>query len=420
MKINTTFLHTTLFCFLFALPSAATTLTELQQTALANRKIIQRYKTDLEKSEQTLKGAKSAYLPSVDVSYLMNNLDEGSLYESRQNSALSGAVRMNLFAGFRDRYTIESARLAQKAEALKVKGIEQDVLLNVALRYLAIYNQKATLQVAQDFHNTIAKVYEDAESRYNVGLINKSDLLKFKVDLDNAVINLKKAAVAEKKSVRLLQREIDAKIQADQLAFNEFDKLPEILSQEQYETEMLDNRSEIKVLQELIGAAEAQVRVAYASHYPTVDLSSSYLTSDDSLIMDNGGVNEEEFRTRLVLSMNLFDGYNKYSKVQTAKLEVQAIRYDLEELENDLQSELDNLFLDYAVSVDNVTVAESSIVQAEENLRVNRLTYQEGVSTESDLLDAITNLSRARFNFVAAKSAVFDTYFRITRTAEKF
>jgi outer membrane protein TolC len=174
------------------------------------------------------------------------------------------------------------------------------------------------------------------------------------------------------------------------------------------------------VLEELIQAAEARVNAAYAKFYPWVDLSSGYKTTDDSLISNSNGLNEEEYRTTLMLSMNLFDGFDKYAQVNIAKLEAQGIRYDLAELKNDLNSQLDNLFLDYAVNVDNVAVAESSIVQAEENLRVNRLSYQEGVTTESDLLDAITNLSRARSNYVAAKSEVFDNYYRITRAAEKF
>ncbi len=413
-------INLTLFFLLFSCTSYAASLTELQQTALENRKIIDRYQAQLDKSSQSLKSAKSGYLPSFDLAYIANNLDEASLYESRENSNASGTVSINLFSGFKDKYTIESAQLLHKAEAYKLKGIQQDIMLNVALRYLSIFNRKANLQVSQDFHNTIAKIHKDANSRFEVGLIKKSDLLKFKVDLDHAVISLKKAQVEEKKSLRLLQREIEADIQAEQLTFDEFNKLPSLISQQQYKSDMLKNRSEIKVLQELIQAAKAQVGVAHARHYPKVDLSSSYQTSDDSLISNSNGVNEEEFRTKLVLSINIFDGFDKYSQIKMARLEAQAIRYDLAELKNDLNSQLDNLFLDYEVNIDNVTVAASSIVQAEENLRVNRLSYQEGVTTESDLLDAISNLSRAQYNFVAAKSEVFDNYYRITRAVEKF
>jgi outer membrane protein TolC len=413
-------INITLICLLISCTAHAASLTELQQTALDNRKVIDRYQANLEKSGQAVKSARSRYLPSLDVSYAATQLDEASPFEYRENSTASGIVSINLFAGFKDKYTIESAQLLQKAESYRLNSIRQDIMLNVALRYLSIFDKRANLQVTQDFHNTIAKAYEDAKSRFEVGLIQKSDLLKFKVDLDNAVIGLKKAQVEEKKSIRLLQREIGADIQAEQLNFKEFAHLPSLVGQEQYRSDMLDNRSEIKILTELIQAAEAQVKVAYANHYPTVDLSSGYHSTDDSLISNSSGVNEEEFRTSLVLTMNIFDGYDTNAQVNIAKLEAQAIEYDLEELKDDLNSELDNLFLDYGVSVDNVAVAESSIVQAEENLRVNKLSYQEGVTTESDLLDAIANLSRARYNFVTAKSELFSNYFRITREAEKF
>jgi len=45
--------------------------------------------------------------------------------------------------------------------------------------------------------------------------------------------------------------------------------------------------------------------------------------------------------------------------------------------------------------------------------------YEEGATAESDLLDAIANLSRAKSNFVAAKSEGFANYFQIVRMVEQ-
>ena len=81
---------------------------------------------------------------------------------------------------------------------------------------------------------------------------------------------------------------------------------------------------------------------------------------------------------------------------------------------------LKNLFLDYDISKGNVAVTKSSIVQAEENLRISELSYKEGLTTTSDLLDAITSLSRAKYNHVAAKSELFANYYKITRTVDGF
>lgn len=81
---------------------------------------------------------------------------------------------------------------------------------------------------------------------------------------------------------------------------------------------------------------------------------------------------------------------------------------------------LPTLFLTIRSGSENVTVAQSSIEQAKENLRITRMSYKEGLEKESDLLDAITNLSRAKYNYVAAKGEVFANYFKITRAVEGF
>ena len=397
----------------------AATLTELQQQALQNRNIIKKYEANLDISKKDEALAKSSYYPSVDVSYTVNSLDESNLFENSENSVAIGAITWNLFSGFQDKYKIKSAQLLQKAEKLKLQGIKQDIQLNVALRYLTIYTKKASLKVAQDSHTTLLKIYRDAQNRFNVGLIKKNELLRFKVNLGNAVITQKKARAELDKSVQMLRREIDADVDPEQLSFSEFDQLPSLKNNSWYEAEMLKNRSEPKALQELAQAAKAQTKAEYGSIYPRVDLSSSYRKYNDDFGL-SGNTSDEEIRTQLTLSMNLFDGFGKYRRVGKAKRLADSLQYDLAEMVCDLKTQLKNLFLDYEVSSENIGVAQSSIEQAKENLRITRMSYHEGIEKESDLLDAITNLSQAQSSYVAAKSEVFANYFKITRTIEGF
>jgi outer membrane protein len=72
------------------------------------------------------------------------------------------------------------------------------------------------------------------------------------------------------------------------------------------------------------------------------------------------------------------------------------------------------------VSLDNIGVAEENIDHAKENLRITQLKYNEGLQRESDLLDAVTSLSRARYNYVAVIRNAFLNHFQITRMVEGF
>jgi len=79
-----------------------------------------------------------------------------------------------------------------------------------------------------------------------------------------------------------------------------------------------------------------------------------------------------------------------------------------------------NLYIDFIVSLENVVVAKRSIEQAEENLRITQLKYSEGLERESDLLDAITSLSRAQYNLVAVRRTAFLNNFQLTRMIDGF
>jgi outer membrane protein TolC len=409
-----------LVAILFSGSAQAADLEQLQKTALENRNVVLRYQNNVEISKNDLRSARSGYFPSVDVSYTGNSLDEENLFEDKENNILYAALSWNLFDGFSDVYKSRSKKLLVNAESYRLKGLLQNIQLNVALRYLDVYRAGARLKVTEDSYSTLLKIYKDSKGRFDVGLIGKNELLKFKVDLDNALIDMKKAQAQQAKSVKWLERETGANVVLEQLAFSEFGELPKLDSLDSYESRMLEVRSEVRALEESARAAKFNARSESADYFPKIDLVHSIRKYENSFMAGDGDTEEDETRTQLVVSMNLFNGFSTTSGRKKAKLQAQALDYDLDELKSELMTELRNLLLDFEVSLSNVQVSKNSIEQAQENLRITRLKYKEGIERESDLLDAIANLSRAKSTHVRATTEVFSNYFLITRAIEGY
>lgn len=405
---------------LWAFAAGAVDLAEMQSLALNNRQVISQYMTRLKQSEKDITLARGGYYPFVDIGYTTNSLNEARFTEDKQNSVAVGSISWNVFSGFRDKYNVQSAEKLLQVEQFKLEGIRQDIQLAVALAYLAVYERRANREVAESAYQTLEKFYRDGESRYQVGLIGKNDLLKFRVDYDNADITLQAADAGLKKSVNTLSRQVGTEIQLADLDFDDFKTLPPPINREVYLNTMLVARSEIKALQSVIEADKARSEAEKSGYYPRVDVVGSYSRYDDDFINGNGDINEEELRAQLVLSMNLFQGFTTEASVARAKLETRSVQYELDELKNDLVTTLINLHIDFVVSLDNVVVARRSIEQAEENLRISQLKYDEGLERESDLLDAITNLSRAQYNYVAVMQTAFANDFRLLRMVDGF
>lgn len=412
-------------CFLllfFAMSGTgyAVDLATLQKTAVSNREIIKRYQTNLERSEQEIRRVRGPYFPALDIRYSANSLDDPTFTESRENSVSYGAVSWNVFSGFRDKYNIKSAELEREVENHSLNGILQDIQLNVALGYLLVYDRRANLQVAEDALKTLDKLYRDSQNRLEVGLIGQNELLKFKVDYDQADITVKAAKADLDKSVHILGRQVGISLGLGELSFGEFSSTPALGKEEKYEEDMLNKRSELLALQSLIDATSMRVKSEYSSYYPQVDLVGSYRKYDDHLLNGSGDYYDEELRAQVVVSLNLFDGFSRESTISKTKLEEKGLKYDFAELKNTFTTDLKNLFIDYRVSLENVTVAEQNIKHAKESLRISQLKYKEGLESETDLLDAVTNLSRAQYNYVTVIRLVFEKYFQITRMIEGF
>lgn len=405
----------------FSLSSAyGADLTDLQSSALQNRQVIERYKNNLEKSAQDKSIAESGYYPSLNIAYTVNSLKEDATFEAKENSVIYGAMTWNLFAGFKDKYNIKSAELLQQVESYKLKGLEQDIMQNVALRYINVFARKANLKAQKDAFSTLQRVYEDGKKRNEVGLIDNNALLKFKVDLDYAGIQVKTAEAELEKSLLLLDRESGSRLKLPELSFTEFETIPQPASYEDFELGMLNNRGEIKVLETMAQVYSSQVEMAKAAYYPQLKFVTSYQNYDDDYVNGSGDASVDEVRAQLVLSMNLFSGFSSRSTVAKLELEERSVKLDLEELKNDFKTVLESIYLDYEVNRDNVKAALSNIEQAKENLRITRLKYKEGLQTESELLEAVSTLSRADYNHVAVITALYSNYYKLLRMAEQF
>jgi outer membrane protein TolC len=393
-------------------------LEEMQEMAINNRQIIRQYMTIVEQSEQDIVRARGGYYPSVDIGYTVNSLNESTRFENKENSVAAGRVSWNVFAGFRDKYALLSAKKLKEFEEYRLHGVKQDIQLNVALAYLGVSERRANLKVAEDAFQTLEKVYQDGESRFQVGLIGRNELLKFRVDYDNAYITLEAARADLEKNVNLLSRQVGSNIELADLEFTAFKTLPPLMDKDEYIDRMLDERSEIKALEAVIAAASATATAEQSDYYPHVDVVGSYSKYDDDFINTRGAMEDEELRAQLVMSMNLFQGFTTEARVARARLETRSVQYELAELKNDLVTDLSNLHIDFEVSLENVEIAKRSIEQAEENLRITQLKYEEGLQRESDLLDAITNLSRAQYNLVAVMRTAFSNNFQLIRMVD--
>ena len=69
---------------------------------------------------------------------------------------------------------------------------------------------------------------------------------------------------------------------------------------------------------------------------------------------------------------------------------------------DDIKLEVEKNYLDLKNALEKIQVTKDAVGQAEENLRINRIRYEEGVGMSTDVVDAITLLTTAETNYYRA------------------
>jgi outer membrane protein TolC len=406
-----------LIILLAAMNTFAINLNQLKNKAVENRALIQKYKFDMEFAAESTRYQKGEFLPSADLGYQYNQLDEDTMFENSRNSNLYLALSYNLFDGFRDKYNLKSAREMEKVSFFELNAIKQDVKFDVAAAYLNVYRNQRYLDVRRSAYQLYQKEYENAKLKYDVGVIQWSEVLKIKVEMDNAKQDLMKAQTELKKSMNNLSRTVGVNVDIMDIDFNLLAKIPEFEKYDFYKEKMYSSRSELQALKTVMQSKKYGVNASKSSLYPKVDLLFSYSDAADS-VEPYGENDEGEIRGQVNVSFNIFDGFQKYSNINKAKLEVRKSKMDVMEMKLDLKNQLQNVTEDKNVALKNLEVARASLKEAEENLRVTEASFREGVATSTDILDAIYYLSRARYNVINAKTQVFLNYFKLQRVIE--
>ncbi|AEI15375.1 outer membrane efflux protein [Flexistipes sinusarabici DSM 4947] len=406
-----------LIMLLAAVNTFALSLDKLKEKAIENRPVLQKYRLDTGISEENVRYQKGEFMPSADLGYQYNQLDEDAMFENSENSNLYISLSYNLFDGFRDKYNLKSAKEMKKVSLFELQSKQQDIKLDVAAAYLNVYRNQRYLEVRQNAFKLYKEKYEDAKLKYDVGVMKWSEVLKIKVEMDNAKQELLKAQAELDKSLNTLSRKVNAEIKIEDINFQLLETIPEFHKYDFYKGKMYAVRSELKALETVVQARQYSVGASKSSLYPKVDLSMRYSNSADS-VNPYGDNEEDELRGQVNVSFNIFNGFQKYANINKAKLEMRKSKMDVMELKLDLKNQLQNVFEDKTVALKNLEVARTSLKEAEENLRVTEASFNEGIATSTDILDAIYYLSRAKYNVINARTQVFLNYFKLQRVIE--
>ncbi|RII25183.1 MAG: TolC family protein [Geobacter sp.] len=346
--------------------------------------------------------ARSGYLPRVDLQggytaqFDPQSIDLGggrTVATQDADYAFAGlGIYQTLYDFGRTDARSGHARAMREAAEFTYSGYEQDVFLQVVTSYFGILQAQKLMQSAEDEVVQMTDHLRVAQNLYEQGVVTRNDLLQAEVRLagsqqyrlasanrlDNAWLQLN----------YLMDRKPDFRADLDESA-----GLPTPPATDSGELS-LANRAEIKALEKAVEGSEFDIQESKGGYYPEV-----YAKAGMDYLQ-NSHVKEQTILGATVgLRINLFDGLATTGRYRQAVATRSKNEEALRQLKAIIELEYRTAVNDARVAFERIKVAETSIRQGEENLRINKDRYQAQVGTATDVIDAQTLLTQTRTDY---------------------
>ena len=93
---------------------------------------------------------------------------------------------------------------------------------------------------------------------------------------------------------------------------------------------------------------------------------------------------------------NLFDGWNREANVRVTRLAKETVALEREKAENALDVMVQEIYTQMQKAQDEVSTLRTTIAMSEELLRIRRKSFEEGMATSAEVVDAEVMLSKVR------------------------
>ncbi|MFP4547315.1 MAG: TolC family protein [Fidelibacterota bacterium] len=320
------------------------------------------------------------------------------------NYMLNVGLTQPLFTGGKilQQYKISKsmAAIAKEQEVLS----NSEVILKTDELFWKIISVTEKVKLAQEYVNLVKTHIEELNHYLDEGLITNNALLKAKVKLNEAKMNLLKAENGRELAKMALCQHIGLPLQRDiQLQQSKEPKVM-ALNQQIVNDQGAENRRELSILQKQIDINRSVEKIAFSRYLPDIVLTSNYMTLNPNPYNSF----EDEFGSDITVGVSaqfeIFNWNARGHKRASARHLRKAAEQRYEESKAMIKLDIQQAAFRVNEAVKKITLAESNMEQAEENLAVTRDNFKEGLAKSTDVLDAQTLWQDAKSELIDSKS----------------
>ncbi len=404
-----------LFTFL-PLTAQTYTLQQLKDSALQNNIAIRNARHSIDAAQQQRKEAFTKYFPTISGTGLWFNADKGmakmdmnlsehispelgaALAQSlpaealaalgspismsmMKNGTIAGVTAVQpIFAGGQIINGNKLAKVGEDVSRLQLLLSENEVEKQTEQYYWQLVSLQEKMKTIEAVQAMLADIYKDVDVAVRAGVAMRNDLLQ--VQLRQNDVESQKVKLNNGINILHLLLAQYCGLSGDSFAVSVDDSAVASIPQQKDRQQALLQTAEYQLLQKQVEATKLQHKMEIGKNLPTVGIGAGYNYHN---LLDNNRTFGMVFATVSVPISDWWGGSHAIKRKKIARQQAEEQLADNSEL---LKIRMLNAWNNVEESRQQLEIAQRSIEQAEENLRLNRDYYKAGTSKMSDLLEA--------------------------------
>lgn len=394
------------------------TLEQCVDFALKNRANINIAQLDEEIGERDIASGLSGWLPSVNMSSNYNHNikiptttiggQEISIGQKNVSGLTFQADQQILNAQLIQ--ATKSAKLSRELYKKNTENTRINTIVEVSKAFYDILISNEQLGIIEANILRIDKQLSDASARFEVGLVDQTDVKRAKISKANSSADQKRTLEMLKYKYAYLKELIGLK-QDDELSlsFEDQDLETKILL-DTAQGLNVNQRVEFQILESQKKLQLLQTKFSKVSYIPTMSAFLNYgwdWRSD--AIKDLYDITVPRSVFGLNFSFNIFDGNKKLQNLRKSQLLETRLDWQMVELKNRINTQYQLAISAYQASVNDWMTNKENLQMSKDVYDIIQLQYNSGIKTYLELMTSDTDLKTAQINYLNSLYAVLSS-----------
>jgi outer membrane protein len=303
----------------------------------------------------------------------------------------------------------------------------QDFLLRVSEAYFTVLTLTDGVTFAEAEEKAFQRQFEQAEQRFEVGLTAVTDVHEARATYDNA----RARAIVARNNLE------DAKEALHELTgqkFDQYEPLQEVLplvepdpaTANQWVDMALQSNPSVLSSRAAVEVADANMRLARAGHFPTLDLVGSYNQFSDNKytytdpitgLQRNGALEADDSQLAVTLQIPIYQGGRVSAQTRQARYLLDATGQDLDDVQRGVVRQTENAYRAVLAGIQEVQAFNQAMISAESALEATQAGFEVGTRTIVDVLIAEQRKYQAARDNSVARHAYIINHMRLKSVA---